>query len=167
MRFAIDVIASLPDKTRSEIILHKVGAESNPSARMKLESHAANSQVQINWLGSLDESELIAIEQHADALLFPSVAEGFGYPPLESMAAGSPVLMSDLGSHNELAIPEFLLPPFDKGAWGEALTSMYQEWERAGKEPRQVHTGALDRASNFSNSQFSLRLESAYDSVLS
>ena len=56
----------------------------------------------MNWLGSLDELDLIAIEQYADALLFPSVAEGFGYPPLEAMTCGCPVLSSKEGSLSEV-----------------------------------------------------------------
>ena len=167
LRFVIDIIASLPDEIRSEIILHKVGAESNSSARKELESHSVNLGVEMNWLGSLDELDLIAIEQHADALLFPSVAEGFGYPPLEAMAAGCPVLMSDLGSHNELGIPEFILPPFDKKAWVAALREMHDAWLTNGKVPREINQEALDRAIQFSSKVFSNNLKITYDTQFS
>ena len=47
----------------------------------------------------------MSLRHNCEALLFPSASEGFGYPPLESMAAGMEVLCSNLPSHNEL-MPE-------------------------------------------------------------
>jgi glycosyltransferase involved in cell wall biosynthesis len=38
---------------------------------------------------------------HADAMVFPSLYEGFGLPPLEAMAAGCPVLCSTAGALRE------------------------------------------------------------------
>ena len=45
--------------------------------------------------------ELIALYQHADGFVFPSLYEGFGLPVLEAMRAGAPVLTT-----REAAIPE-------------------------------------------------------------
>ena len=39
---------------------------------------------------------------HADALILPSLYEGFGLPPLEAMACGCPVIVSNLGSLPEV-----------------------------------------------------------------
>jgi glycosyltransferase involved in cell wall biosynthesis len=44
----------------------------------------------------------------ADALLFPSLYEGFGWPPLEAMACGTPVVCSRAGSLGEIAGPAAL-----------------------------------------------------------
>ena len=52
----------------------------------------------------------MSLRQRSDLLLFPSAAEGFGYPPIESMSAGCPVLCSDLPAHNELMPDGDLLP---------------------------------------------------------
>lgn len=42
--------------------------------------------------GRLDDAELVVALRGADALLFPSREEGFGFPPLEAMACGTPVV---------------------------------------------------------------------------
>lgn len=44
----------------------------------------------------LTDDELVGLLARSDLLVFPSLAEGFGLPPLEAMAAGVPVVCSDL-----------------------------------------------------------------------
>jgi len=56
---------------------------------------------QIHCLGYVPEADLPALYQLASLTLFPSLAEGFGLPPLESLAAGTPVVAATRG-----AIPE-------------------------------------------------------------
>lgn len=163
--FAIDVISALGEDIRGDVILHKVGAESDSIPSRRLQSQSARAGVEMNWLGAVSEVELIALEQHADALLFPSVAEGFGYPPLEAMAAGCPVLMSDLGSHNELAIPGTPLPPFEKSAWIEAISTLHKAWVSRNKSPRSADTAGIERAVGFSQKKFVQRLRSAYETL--
>lgn len=50
----------------------------------------------------LSDSDLEHAYQHAVALLFPSFFEGFGYPPLEAMKYGTPVLASNVTSIPEI-----------------------------------------------------------------
>ncbi|MFH0911336.1 MAG: glycosyltransferase family 1 protein [Planctomycetota bacterium] len=54
-------------------------------------------------LGYVDERDLPAVYSLADALVFPSLAEGFGFPVLEAMACGTPVIASDIPALSELA----------------------------------------------------------------
>ena len=163
--FTIDVLSALDEDIRSDVVLHKVGAESDSIPSRHLQSQSARAGVEMNWLGAVSEVELIALEQHADALLFPSVAEGFGYPPLEAMAAGCPVLMSDLGSHNELAIPGTPLPPFKKSAWVEAISTLRKAWVSRNKSPRSADTAGIEQAVGFSQEKFVQRLRSAYETL--
>ena len=53
-------------------------------------------------LGFVSEAELVAAYQRADALLFPSRLEGFGFPVLEGMAAGCPVVCTNVTSLPEV-----------------------------------------------------------------
>ena len=165
--FAIDVLSALGEDIRGDVVLHKVGAESDSIPSRYLQSQSEHAGVEMNWLGAVSEVELIALEQHADALLFPSVAEGFGYPPLEAMAAGCPVLMSDLGSHNELAIPGTPLPPFEIGDWAAALHEIHSDWVERGKRTRTSHEEGIEQARKFSSSVFSDNMSAAYESLFS
>jgi glycosyltransferase involved in cell wall biosynthesis len=49
-------------------------------------------------LRSVSDADLPALYNAVDLLLFPSLYEGFGWPPLEAMASGTPVVCSRAGS---------------------------------------------------------------------
>jgi glycosyltransferase involved in cell wall biosynthesis len=50
----------------------------------------------VRLLHSLDEDDLRAVYTHAELLFFPSLAEGFGFPPVQAAAVGLSVVASDL-----------------------------------------------------------------------
>ena len=73
--------------------------------------------------GYLDSADLRGVVARATAVCLPSRYEGFGLPVLEAMAAGRPVLASDIAAHREIARGQAtLLPPDDADAWAHALT---------------------------------------------
>jgi len=74
----------------------------------------------IEWLGRLDDADLVRHYREADAFLFPSLYEGFGLPPLEAMACGCPVLLSDAAS-----LPEVGGPPYDPRSAGSDGAALY------------------------------------------
>ncbi len=53
-------------------------------------------------LPNLSRAQLPDIYNLVDCLLFPSHYEGFGWPPLEAMACGTPVVASNAGSLSEV-----------------------------------------------------------------
>lgn len=79
-------------------------------------------------LGHVSDSELKALYEGALAFAFPSITEGFGLPPLESMLCGCPVIASTGG-----AIPEvcdkaaLLVDPKDESGWTAALQRISQD----------------------------------------
>ena len=114
----------------------------------------------------LSDEELIAAYQRAEALLFPSAGEGFGLPVLEAMAAGCPVLASDLPAHNEVADPSMLLPATDRMAWVEAITELHEEWTKRGGEPAGADQTALERAAKFQINDWGKKMSAAWDSMI-
>ena len=58
--------------------------------------------------------ELVSLYKHASLFVFPSLAEGFGIPPLEAIEYGCPLLCSNATAMSEFGIPsEYLFNPKD------------------------------------------------------
>ena len=57
----------------------------------------------VETVAGLDDSELWALYRLARCTVFPSLAEGFGLPVVESVACGTPVITSDVGAMREAA----------------------------------------------------------------
>jgi glycosyltransferase involved in cell wall biosynthesis len=75
-------------------------------------------------LGFVPDDDLRALLTGAAALAFPSRAEGFGLPPLEAQACGTPAVVSDLPVLRESAGPDAVfVAPGDPAAWAEALVA--------------------------------------------
>jgi len=71
---------------------------------------------------SCSDEDLATWLHHAQALLFPSFAEGFGMPLLEAYRLGLPVIASELAVFREIAAdaPEYL-DPLDGSGWKRAI----------------------------------------------
>lgn len=69
-----------------------------------------------------DDARVSRLMRHAQALLMPTFAEGYGLPVVEALAAGVPVIASDLSVFREIAgdIPEYA-DPIDGRRWRELI----------------------------------------------
>jgi glycosyltransferase involved in cell wall biosynthesis len=84
-------------------------------------------------LGSVDDAALVALYRHAAGLVFPSLYEGFGLPPLEAMAGGCPVAASRAASLPEVCADAALMfDPLDPAAMAEAMRSVLDDAALAG-----------------------------------
>ncbi|MEI6278530.1 MAG: glycosyltransferase family 1 protein [Verrucomicrobiae bacterium] len=94
-----------------------------------------------------DDRFLGACYRAADVFVFPSLWEGFGWPVLEAMACGTPVVVSNVASLPEVAGDAGLsVPPNDHRALAAALLSVLADpRERASRSAR-----ALEQARRFS-----------------
>jgi len=126
-----------------------------------LRSIIANESLQhdIIFTGYISKEDLVDMYNAADLFVFPSLYEGFGIPPLESMACGTPVVVSNISSMPEVvgdagklvnphetkdiaaAIEELIL---DEGYRQELsrkglMRSKMFSWERTGKETWKVY----------------------------
>jgi glycosyltransferase involved in cell wall biosynthesis len=94
--------------------------------------------------GYVDDETLAAMYNAAVGVLYPSHEEGFGLPPLEAMACGTPVAASNVGAIREtLGDAALLIAPSDVQGWVAAFSKL-----SASEEQSQI---ARDRRIQFAN----------------
>jgi glycosyltransferase involved in cell wall biosynthesis len=104
-------------------------------------------QDRVELLSGISSAELLSLYQHCAALVYPSVMEGFGLPPLEAMACGRPVIVSDIAPFRELfgEVPVYVQLGSEE-SWRAAFAAL-EEYS----EPR-IRSG-IDRARSFSQAR--------------
>ncbi len=113
--------------------------------------------------GFIDEADKPALYALARVFVYPSAYEGFGLPPLEAMACGTPVISSDGGSLPEVVGGAGIaLPPHETSKWTDALAQLLSDdarwaelralglaqaqkfsWERAARETLAVYRAVV------------------------
>jgi glycosyltransferase involved in cell wall biosynthesis len=87
----------------------------------RLNGHPMNGRF-LHLHGPLPEAETAAHLARAGALLYPSLAEGFGYPPLEALRAGALPICSALPVFREtLGSSAVYVPDFEPYSWVERI----------------------------------------------
>ncbi|OUC15276.1 MAG: hypothetical protein B0A82_07965 [Alkalinema sp. CACIAM 70d] len=82
----------------------------------------------ITQFENIDQSKLVTLYNAADITLFPSFYEGFGFPVLESMACGTPVITSTTSSLPEVAgNAAILIDPTHPKTMADAIALLYQD----------------------------------------
>ncbi len=108
--------------------------------RERLRRRAADRRAapgQIRFLGAVPEAELSRLRRGAALALVPSRSdETFGIAAAEAMAAGLPVLASDIGALPELVDADALVPAGDADALAAAIERMWGD-EAAGERNRE------------------------------
>lgn len=96
--------------------------------RAVLEPAVARGEVLL--LGYVTEAQLLALYAQAEVFLYPSVYEGFGLPPLEAMAAGTPAVVSSRASMPEVVGDCALtVDPDDIDAFAAAIVRALTDFE--------------------------------------
>jgi glycosyltransferase involved in cell wall biosynthesis len=151
------------DPAFSDVTLIVVGDDISkyPALRRRVEEHGLRSHVR--FFGFVPEMTLVALYRVADIFVFPSLYEGFGFPPLEAMANGTPVITSRLSSLPEVVgdaaltidpyrteeIANAMKTLFDDGALRDLLSSRGRErasffsWEKAVGQIHAAYMSAL------------------------
>jgi glycosyltransferase involved in cell wall biosynthesis len=102
---------------------------------------------EIYLLGFVPDSELVCLYNLADLFVFPSLHEGFGLPPLEALACGTPVVCS-----NSASLPEvvgeaaIMVEPTDVKELAQAMERVLTDPDLA----QQLRGKGLERAQLFS-----------------
>ncbi len=118
----------------------------------------------VRLIGFVPDEDLPTLVQGARALLHASVDEGFGLPPLEAMAAGTPVVAARAGSLPEIVgHAGLLVDATDLDEWANAISTVI-----ADEETRQsLITAGLERAGAFTWDRVAAETHAVYQAALS
>jgi glycosyltransferase involved in cell wall biosynthesis len=97
-----------------------------PNLRRLVHRHQLHQHVR--FFGFVPDATLAVLYRLAAVFVFPSLYEGFGLPPLEAMAAGAPVVTSNVSSLPEVVGDAALLvDPMDPAAIAAAVSRVLHE----------------------------------------
>jgi len=133
-----------------------------PTAELIALADALGIHTQLRWLGDADDAVLAGWYRRSAVLLFPSLYEGYGWPVLEAMAFGLPVVCSNAGSLPEVAgdvVP--CVAPDDIDGFVAHIELLLREPARAAA----AGAAGLRRAAEFSSERFAREMGAVYRSA--
>jgi glycosyltransferase involved in cell wall biosynthesis len=124
-----------------------IGDEVSKYAALRRAVHKHQLHRYVRFLGYLPEETLAVMYRLAGVFVFPSLYEGFGLPPLEAMASGTPVVTSNVSSLPEVAgDAAVLVDPHDPAAIADGIHSVLTDEHLR----RDLRRKGLERARQFS-----------------
>jgi glycosyltransferase involved in cell wall biosynthesis len=140
---ALKTVSSLLANGMNDIYLVKTG---NPSRvwldlvkKYELERNVIN-------VGFVPRAQLPDLFNAVDILLFPSLYEGFGWPPLEAMACGTPAVTSNVASLPEvMGNINTMCDPFDSDGFAQKIQTLFIDTEHRQRIIRQ----GIDQSAKF------------------
>ena len=129
----------------------------NQSAALKLDKN-------IIWMGALPQAKVFELYAIMDLFVMPSLYEGFGLTAAEAMAAGVPVVGTQIEGLSEViedGVSGCLVPPANAQALSEALIVLLKEPEKAKSFG---HNGRMRVVSLFSLVHFKTSMLALYSS---
>ncbi len=118
---------------------------------------------QVVFTQYIEEGDLCALMSGALAFVFPSIYEGFGMPPLEAMACGTPVLVSDAASLPEVTgDAAVIVQPDSTASIAEGLHQLFTDAARR----QRLSEAGLARAAQFSWERSAAMLYDVYAELL-
>ena len=136
-----------------------IGDEVSKYAALRRAVHRHQLHQYVRFLGYLPETTLAVMYRLAGVFVFPSLYEGFGLPPLEAMASGTPVVTSNVSSLPEVAgDAAILVDPYDPHAIADGIATVLTDEATR----RELRSKGLRRASEFSWEASVRRIRSIY-----
>lgn len=142
------------------------GAEEREE-RLALESLVASLQLsdRVTFRGEYAEGELPELLSRAHLAVFPSRAEGFGLALLEALAAGTPVLASEIPAHRSLLGPQLEDRLVDFSDAGAATAALDRELAARPDERSTLLQRQRTRASHFQVTRLADDIEGLYREI--
>jgi len=142
------------------VLVGKKGWKYEPVFRTISELHLTEDVI---WTGYAKIEEMVALYNFADVFVFPSLYEGFGSPPLEAMACGTPVVTSNISSLPEVVGDAALLAsPENVEEIANAMVSIIEDTELKKK----LAFKGLERAKQFTWEKTAEKTWSLLQSIL-
>ncbi len=160
---AIDAFLLLPKELRQQYPLVIAGSKGWLLEGLEKKINSLIKHGEIRLIGYVHQDELPHVIAGALTLVFPSIYEGFGLPPLEAMACGVPVIAS-----NSSSIPEvvgdtgILLNSNDTQGFADAMQSLIEDPQRRAI----LSQKALERSKQFTWEKCALSTLEVYKKVL-
>jgi glycosyltransferase involved in cell wall biosynthesis len=157
--FLVEVFERLPSFDGQLVIAGMPGWNYGPILDRIRTSRRAKD---IRYLRYVPEDRLPALYAGASVFLFASFYEGFGFPPLEAMACGAPVVSSTGGSLREVLEPAaLLLDRFDAELWADRV----EEILRGGDLRRRLISEGRRQAARYTWTEAAARTCDVYRQV--
>ncbi len=148
------------------LMLLIIGDEISKYPTLRREVHRYKLHKHVRFLGFVPDKTLAVLYRLASVFVFPSLYEGFGLPPLEAMASGTPVVTSNISSLPEVADgAAVLIDPYNAEAIAGGITSVLTSpdlrdrliarglarvhefsWDRSVRRVRQIYGEVAARA---------------------
>ena len=159
----IDAFGRVRASGLSDLRLVIIGDEISKYPPLRQSVHRHRLDKYVRFLGFQPYDTLAAFYRLARAFVFPSLYEGFGLPPLEAMACGTPVVTSNLSSLPEIAGgAAVLVDPYDPASIADGIRSAVTDEARR----QELVTRGLARARDFSWAQSVAAMHGIYMEVL-
>ena len=142
---------------------HLILAGKEPSAELR-RYVAENSDLPVRFVVSPASEELQALYSLATVLLFPSLEEGFGWPILEAMACGCPVITTAKSPMTEVGGEGCIYIDPSKISESARILNEITDWSEA-QRTKHVQNGFAN-LQRFSRSDFITHYLSAYHDIL-
>jgi glycosyltransferase involved in cell wall biosynthesis len=124
----IEAFAILRKRHDGELKLLLIGDDISKYPNLRRLVHRFQLHQHVRFLGFVPDATLAVLYRLAAAFVFPSLYEGFGLPPLEAMASGTPVITSNVSSLPEVVgDAALLIDPMNPTEIADAMWRVLQD----------------------------------------
>lgn len=163
LQVALQAFMQLPPSMRKHYPLVLVGMTGWHTSALEAQMAPMIRAGEVRQLGYLSREDLATVIAGALTLIYPSIYEGFGLPPLEAMACGVPVIAADVSSLPEVVGDTgVLINPHDAEAVAQAIQRLVTDSATRGR----LSAMALARSKEFTWDRCVTQTLGAYQQAL-
>ena len=158
----IDAFFKLRKDGLTTLTLLIIGDEITKYTTLRRTVHRYQLHKYVRFLGFVPSDTLSILYRLADAFVFPSLYEGFGLPPLEAMASGTPVITSNVSSLPEVVgDAAMLVDPYDVNSIANGIQTVLEDSVYREK----LTQNGLKRAKFYSWERSVIKVKQIYDEL--